>query len=713
MKQAAKEIRLFFTSQEFSDGLRTTLAVLLPALIGSLFNALHIGMLISLGALCVGLTDAPGAITNRFNTMLFCLGFVFLTALLTEAARTSLVAMGVAVFVLSFFYSMFLVYGLRGASVGNAALLVMVLSMDHPSLSQGFGAQAFFIVLGGLWYTAVSLLDYRAAPFRPAQRVLGECIRQLSDFLRIKADFYDCDKDLTDTFNRLVAQQIVVSEKQDAVREVLFKTRQIVKDSAPQGRRLLLAFTDTVDLFEEITATYHDYRSLRNDFGKTGILNQIAAVARHMAAELEAIGIAIQTNRKLVQQFNVDQELQQLKAAIDNISHSPGERSTLILKKLLVNIRRMLQRINDLRGYFSPDPSFNQKEQLPLERFVGHQSLEPRLLLENLNLHSSVFRHALRVAIAALVGFIVSKFITQGHHSYWILMTIIFMLKPSFSLTRQRNVERIVGTLVGGVIGIVLLLWINNKHVLFGLMVLLMLGTYSMMRTRYLLSVIFMTPFILILFSFLGVGFVSLLEERVIDTLLGCLIALSAGYLLVPNWEAEQLTSLLKDMLKANSNYLFRVAELLHGKAVNLTDYKLARKEVYVSSANLSSAFQRMLSEPKRKQINIPVLQQFVVLNHILFSNTATVARPLLNQPPRPFPSELTRTIRKVLNTLCGSLQNLGSPCAPAAFENLGTANAEGPLQELSPDELLLKDQLEFMHRLSEDIAKATEKMKT
>lgn len=709
MKQTTKELRSFFSSQSFSDGLRITISVLLPALVGSLWGNIHLGMLFSLGALCVSLTDTPGAIVNRTNTMLFCLTFILVTALLTEWARTNLALMGILVVLLSFFFSLFLVYGLRGASVGNAALLVMVLSMDQEPLPQGFGAQALFIFCGGLWYTVISLLDYRIAPFRPAQRSLGECIRELSAYLRIKANFYDCSHNLEDNFNKLLAQQITLNEKQDAVREVLFKTRQIIKDPSAQGKRLLLAFTDVVDLFEEITATYLDYNFLRQEFGGTGILDQIADLARKMATELDAMGIAIQSNQKFRAQLDLDSAIIRLKADVDAL---PTDKSSaLILKKLLVNIRRMMQRLQDLRLYFEISQPREHKQLIPYDRFVAHQSLDPHLMLDNLNLQSAVFRHSLRVAVAALVGFAVSKFIAQGHHSYWILMTIIFMLKPSFSLTRQRNIERIAGTLAGGVIGIVLLLLIPNKQVLFGLLVLFMLGTYSFMRTRYLLSVVFMTPFILILFSFLGIGFLTLIQERVIDTLVGCVIALAAGYILLPNWESEQLSNFLRDMLKANSNYLFRLAELLAGKTVSIADYKLARKEVYVSSANLSAAFQRMLSEPRNKQVNRPAVQQFVVLNHILFSNTATLASGLINQPPRPYPAELNRAVRRMLNTLCAALAQMNCPCKAEALESLGITGTDIQTA-LSADESLMKEQLDFMNRLGEDIVKAAKKSK-
>ena len=73
MREQTKEASLFLFSQSLADGLRITLAVLMPALVCYYFNLLDLGMTISLGALCVSLVDAPGPIVHRKNSMLVCL----------------------------------------------------------------------------------------------------------------------------------------------------------------------------------------------------------------------------------------------------------------------------------------------------------------------------------------------------------------------------------------------------------------------------------------------------------------------------------------------------------------------------------------------------------------------------------------------------------------------------------------------------------------
>lgn len=82
----------------------------------------------------------------------------------------------------------------------------------------------------------------------------------------------------------------------------------------------------------------------------------------------------------------------------------------------------------------------------------------------------------------------------------------------------------------------------------------------------------------------------------------------------------------MADMLKANSEYLDIIYRRLAGENISVTNYKLARKSVYVNTANLAAAFQRMLSEPKNKQSKGTEVHKFVVLSHVLSSYLANLS---------------------------------------------------------------------------------------
>ena len=286
------------------------------------------------------------------------------------------------------------------------------------------------------------------------------------------------------------------------------------------------------------------------------------------------------------------------------------------------------------------------------------------------------------------------------------LLTIAFIIKPAFSLTKQRNIERIIGTVIGGLVGVAILLFVDHTTVLFIIMVLLMIGTYSFMRINYLAMVLCVTPYVLILFSFLGTEFRIVASERIIDTLIGCAIAFSASYFLFPNWESEQLKTHMQGIIKANALYLQKIIQALSGEKIGVLEYKLARKEVYLNSANLSALFQRMVSEPKSKQSSRSQVQQFVVLNHILFSNIATIARTLPAKETEIFPSELIHLAKKAYHKLEESNKKLG---ADEELPKLPDANNDMPVS--TSDEKLLVEQLQFIYSVSKDIDKISNQL--
>jgi len=226
------------------------------------------------------------------------------------------------------------------------------------------------------------------------------------------------------------------------------------------------------------------------------------------------------------------------------------------------------------------------------------------------------------------------------------------------------------------------------------------------MRLYYVVSVIFMTPYVLILFKFLGIGGFDIFEERILDTAIGSGIAILASYLLFPTWEFEQIRKTLADAIHANTCYLLKATESLSGRFVPLTEYKLARKDVYIKSANLSAAFERMTSEPKSKQRNIRDVHKFVVLNHILSSYIATVAGEVSNKPDYKARPESLRLIRKSMALLNEAIKKLGGNKVDF-LEDKNTLLLED--KPGTVNDALLKEQLEFINKISVDITKVTE----
>src|SRR6476646_205618 len=128
---STKELRYFLFSQQLADGVRTTAGILLPAFILNQFGLLSIGFAISLGAMCVSIPDAPGPIVHRKNSMLIATALTFLVAIITSFLRTNVYTLGLEIVLFTFLFSLLQVYGPRAMSVGNAAILMLVLVTPH------------------------------------------------------------------------------------------------------------------------------------------------------------------------------------------------------------------------------------------------------------------------------------------------------------------------------------------------------------------------------------------------------------------------------------------------------------------------------------------------------------------------------------------------------------------------------------------------------
>jgi uncharacterized membrane protein (TIGR01666 family) len=700
--ERSQQIRYFLFSQYLSDGIRITLEIIIPAVLFSYLGDLETGLAMSLGALCVSIADGPGPIIHKRNGMLFCNIFVFISAFLTGMLNHNMLLLGILILSASFIFTMFSVYGSRATSVGFAALLIMILQMTKVIPSEEVLKESLLILSGGVWYMLVALIFYQITPYRPAQRSLGDCIHETAKYLWIKSEMYNPKSDLKEEYRKLLAQQVNVNEKQDTVRELLFKNRALIKESTRNSRLLVLTFVDVVDLFEHIMATWYDYELLRKKYLETSILQEISFIIKKIAHEMDNIAQAIQANSSYKTGFDLIRELNILKTKMDAL---PDKEHPIMLKKILVNLRNLGEKVDAISNYFNED--FSKKGTLrtrnEYSRFVTHQQINWPVFKNNLTFQSSIFRHSLRVMITCGAGFGLSKLISHGHHSYWILMTIIIILKPAFSLTKKKNTDRLLGTIGGGIIGFLLLYFIHDKSMLFALLLFFMLGTYTFKLLNYIVMVIFLTPYVLILFHFLGLGALNVAGERLMDTAIGSGLSAIGSYFLFPQWESTQLGTYMSNVLKANIHYLKKLKELLSGNEVSSLDYKLVRKELFVSTANLSAALHRMLSEPKNKQSNRKEIYEFVVLNHVLSSNVASLTASMFQKQGSDY-RQFTRPVNSSINILEESLHKIDAHYSQEPKSTI--TNASLPPNKTS--DLHLKEQLDFICKVSLDIRKIT-----
>src|SRR5690606_19861927 len=208
-------------------------------------------------------------------------------------------------------------------------------------------------------------------------------------------------------------------------------------------------------------------------------------------------------------------------------------------------------------------------------------------------------------------------------HSYWVLLTIIIIMKPGFALTRQRNGWRLMGTLIGCLLALLVFNVVDRPAALFGVLLIACIMGNSLVQLNYMASAIFNTLFVVMVFYFVAPNTMSLevIGERALDTAMGCAIALICSYVL-PWWEARYMKPLARAATHANRQYLrtglryvsaMQAARAGHAPSDDVLSpeqadiaWRLARKNLHLAISDYAEASHRMMSQPRSHQLNRP-----------------------------------------------------------------------------------------------------------
>ncbi len=625
------EYRRFINSHYLADGVRISIGVLLPSVILGYFGELQTGIILSLGAGSASITDNPGPIHHRRNALFICCGIMFFVPLLVGICLQQTWLFMILLPLLCFFFSMIGVYGARVTSIGIAAMVVMVMTMRQAPEGRQIIFFAAYIFAGGLWYTLLSLVLYSIRPYKLLQQLSGEYILAASRYLRARAEFYVADAIMNNSYEELMQAQVQVQQKQELLAELLFKTRSMVKESTHTSRILMMVFLDVSDLLERTMASHLEYKKLHEYFADTTILTEYRQLILSLANELDEIAISLSSGRASDYDERIDknlvekrEHLQQLRLKLLNPTNLEG---FISLRHILDSIDDIAARIRTLHQYTSYDRNLrNIKINAPdPSKYVTRQTVDPQQFWSNFSLQSNIFRLSLRLAIAAVVAYIIGRILPFGH-SYWIVLTVIVILKPGYSLSKIRNIQRLVGTFLGVGIGGFILYFVESTTAISVLLILSITGAYSFIRWKYTVGVVFITLYLLFAFYILSPGtFSGVMEDRLVDTIIASIIGFFASVLLPPVWEREKIGEPMKNVIADITNYYESVAYVFTGQLYNKEVSAEERKHAWVSLANVSDAFNRMLSEPKSKRRDSKEFHRFVVLSHMLVSHMATL----------------------------------------------------------------------------------------
>lgn len=625
------EFKKFISSQHFYSGLRITLGVMIPAIILFQYGVLGLMVNIVIGALFTGLSDPPGPPLHRRNGLIASITLNVSMALLAGVSNPFPALLGIEIAVLGFILSMLSIFGSRAGSIGSNSLIVFLLHIMEPNTSLSIPLQAALILAGGLWYALFSTVFYNIRPYKPIQQLLGDCLIQTADYMKTRAGFYDPRANVSELFSQLMEKQVVIHENQELLREMLFSTRKVVTESTRKGRNLVMIFIDSVDLLERIMTSQQNYTQIQQAFQDEPILKTIADNIHSLSNSIFQLGIAVQSGEPAIDlslEEKFDQTWKQFQQLRKEKLNASNVEDFIMLRHIMYSLEDLTQRIKRMQqySYFDKDFTSTAISDLDLKKFKSTPRIEKSLLISNLSLSSNSFKHSIRVVTALIIGYIVS-IVLNIPTGYWILLTIVTIIKPAYSLSKKRNIQRLVGTFIGGAIAFGIFYLQPTDSFMFAGMLLMMILAYSFLQLNYGLAIVFLTAFLLLGLRFMDPRSTQdLLVDRIIDTAIGSAIAYIVSIVVLPSWESDKMDELIKKAVETNHIYFNTVSKAFLGKPATVEEYKIARKDAFVALANLSDNFQRMLSDPRSQRADQRLYHQFVSISHMLTSQVAALS---------------------------------------------------------------------------------------
>ena len=703
---------IFYSTNDFSAAFTVTLGAMLcaPIDISSNFKHKVVGLLlVSFLIPIISFSLTFSYAYFEIFAVLFCL-FVFLSAFIS-------------------------LYGHRANLLSFTLLLTISLSFIHHDKPEDVLINCYYLLLGGLFYTTVSILFYWIKPNRYINLEVAECIEITGEYLKLRSELWLPNVDREKINHQLLEKQIRINELHEHIREYLVynKARTI---NSNNNRKLLIALTSLVEILELAMANTFDHKEFIDFFKEDeSILVEYQELASHFGVTLESLAFHIKTNKKYHSPVSLTNDFKRLKTKIDlyvTQRNIPFYNEHVVhVGNLLFYADKQIEKIKGLERVYKERVNADELrgKHKDIEKYFTPEHYRLKTFLEHLNFKSTTFRYALRITFTMFIGLLIGK-VFEFQNAYWILLTIVVIMRPGYGLTKQRSTHRVIGTLIGGILGIVTLIVIDNNIVLSILTIISMLLGYWLAGVDYKVGVTFVTYYVILVYGLLTGNAESQLVYRILDTVIGAALAFLATRYIWPSWELYSVNKHLESSLQAIKNYIAEVKQYYIQKGDQTASYRIARKNAFIEVGNLMSSFQRMIQEPKRKQINRAELYELAVLNQTLVSSAASIGTYIQLHKTTEASEAFKLVMNYINNNLSKALHHLDldadvsenieedfkvSITKLKAIRKREVDEMElddfSKIQKLEESQLII-DQLIWMSNLSDQIQKVTLKMK-
>ncbi|MCP9772879.1 FUSC family protein [Synechococcus sp. Tobar12-5m-g] len=600
MKASASGASTFLTAPSAGPnlrlGLRTTLAAVPPLLGASLLQEPAL-IWMALGGLYVNMADTGGAYRTKGTAMALAslLGAVALGAGIGLATWPWLCVP--AMFAVGLGCGLLSLYGNAGALIGlvTAWCFLIGINVAGPDPAKALGWSLLYLA-GGAWATLLAVAVWPLRPYRPVRVASADALRSIAHFLSLACPAPGQQRASEE---RLFQEKLRVRGALASARSTLAETRCGRLGASPADG----AFTRLIETADRLFVTGAAISDLLASIPApeaSPIQRRMQVLNRRCVAALLQIEQALLGRGPLPALQELEEEARRIAGAIEELlPHAGGGgAAAFVLQQAQASQAHWIATL-DQAGEAIPLAARNRRStqgRRPSGQMGAAVVQGWATLRANLTLESSVFRHGLRfgAASAVAVGVYTLFALPIG---YWITLTVSVILRPSAGESLARTSQRVLGTVLGGMLAIVLATLFPHPLALVLLLVPLTVVMMAVLPVNYGLFVFFLTPWIVLYKDIAQPGDWSLALWRIANTLIGAGLALAAIHLVLPRWEREQLPARLAASLRCTARFAQDVLDRV--LATDPTDPRppATPAEVRLAMGNAQVSIQRYLSE--------------------------------------------------------------------------------------------------------------------
>lgn len=514
--------------------------------------------------------------------------------------------------------------GERYRLIGYSAIVMMVYALITIEQSAAQPARFWhhpaLLLTGALAYGVLSVVWSALFAYQPIQQRLANLYRLLGAYLEMKSRLFEPVRGPDQEALRLDMARLngQVVAALNAAKDSIFSRVGQARPGQRTSRYLRLYFI-AQDVHERASSTHYPYTELTEAFFHSDVMFRCQRLLRLEGEDCRRLAKAIRMRQPYTLRPDTQQAKDDLDASIQFLKASPDWSGVRLLRAILAlggNLDQLDRRLS----------SATRLDQHDEQQDVSLQDRSPQSFKDawdrirlQLTPSAPIFRHACRLSLAMLAGYGLVH-LTEAEQGYWIVMTTLFVCSPSYGATKNRMVQRIVGTLLGLVLGWMAFRLFLNLEVQAWIAALAGVVFFATRSSRYMLGTASITLLVLLCLNQIGDGY-DYFVPRLVDTLIGSALAGLAVLVILPDWQGRRLSAVVGQALLSSARYLQAVVNQYGGSGVvDDLNYRLARRNAHNADAAFSMAMSNMLSEPGHFRQNAELGLRLLVLSHTILN---------------------------------------------------------------------------------------------